>query len=224
MADVTSSEVGIDTFLEDMWEDMWGYVRGYVGIYTIDFEKTVINMAAMSSKLSAAIWIFSGCKSSQQAMRAMKLSRLANRSSLQKNGKPKQPNKNEGHQTHKMPTFLTLDIQKLTEKVFVPPKTYLKTPSQRGIWMYRVRLVRPDVVMLLQVTKVSPSSETVITWRQQWPKEEEENSRGLPNQTNGHNPSAIQPSQANPTKNYGLMDHNHRKQQQPCFKSKDSSK
>lgn len=25
MADVTSIEVGIDTFLEDMWEDMWGY-------------------------------------------------------------------------------------------------------------------------------------------------------------------------------------------------------
>ena len=107
-------------------------------------------------------------------------------------------------------TFLTLDIQKLTEKVFVSPQNIPKNTFSAGIWMYRVRLVflvlthlRPDVVMLLQVAKVSPSSETVITWRQQWPKEEEENSRGLPNQTNGHNPTAIQPNKANPTKNYG---------------------
>lgn len=59
------------------------------------------------------------------------------RSSLQKNGKPKQPNKNEGHQTAKMPTFLTLDIQKLTEKVFVSPQNTFSA----GIRMYRVRLV-----------------------------------------------------------------------------------
>lgn len=58
------------------------------------------------------------------------------------------------------------------------PQNIPKNTFSAGIWMYRVRLVflvlthlRPDVVMLLQVTKVSPSSETVITWRQQWPQE-----------------------------------------------------
>ena len=136
----------------------------------------------------------------------------------EKNGPP---NKNA--------TFLTLEIQKLTEKVLVPPKTYLKTPSQRVFgcigwgWCLDVLThLRPDV------GETAPSHESFPEFRNShnlasaMTRRKRRKTQGV-YRTKLTDVIQLQSNQTKPIQPK-LMDHNHRKQQQPCFKSKDSSK